>query len=105
MGKKAGEGGEGIAQRGVCWSLVGFQSMHGSLGQGTNGDTRCPESGAPASVAWMVGLVTQIYCPLSDRIPGVDEKGNCVDIVDSDLSEAFDLLPPDILIKTCIIRN
>lgn len=53
----------------------------------------------------MVGLVTEIYCPLSDRIPGVDEKGNCVDIVDSDLSEAFDLLPPDILIKTCIIRN
>lgn len=53
----------------------------------------------------MVGLVIQIYCLLSDRIPGVVEKGNCVDIVHSDLSEAFDLLPPDILIKTCIIRN
>lgn len=41
----------------------------------------------------------------SDRITGLVEKGNCVDIVHSDLSEAFDLLPPDILIKTCIIRN
>lgn len=41
----------------------------------------------------------------SDRITGLVGKGSCVDIVHSDLSKAFDLLPPDILIKTCIIRN
>lgn len=46
-----------------------------------------------------------VLLSLSDRITGLLEKGNCVDIVHPDFSEAFDLLPPDILIKTCIIRN
>lgn len=46
-----------------------------------------------------------VLLSFSDRITVLLEKGNCVDIVHPDFSEAFDLLPPDILIKTCIIRN
>lgn len=42
---------------------------------------------------------------LCDRITGLGERGTCVDRAHSDLPEAFDFLPPDILIKTCIRRN
>lgn len=80
----------------------GFPSTRGSLGQAPPGDVTSPDSGV--LVAGPAGLSPRLLS-LCDSITGLGERGTCVDRAHSDLSQAFDFLPPDILIKTCIRRN